>query len=74
MEGKGTIFYGNGKKRYEGDFHDDNITGNGIYYHENGYYTIAKFIKGKRNGKGKMYDTNNKIYYDGDFKNDKCNG
>lgn len=60
-EEKGAIYYNYSNIRYEGDFHEDDITGKGKYYHENGYYSNGIFLNGKRNRKGKAYDTNDNI-------------
>ena len=67
------VYYKNGIK-YEGDFKNNVIDGNGKYIWENGSYYIGQWIKGLKHGKGKLYYENNNIKYDGDYKMDLFDG
>lgn len=48
----GKLVYKNIKDSYEGEFHDNNITGKGEYCWENGDKFIGDFINGKMDGRG----------------------
>ena len=48
----GKLVYKNIKDTYEGEFHDNNITGKGEYSWENGDTFIGDFINGKMDGRG----------------------
>ena len=64
------------KKIYEGDWNNDEITGEGIekIQNENGITIYnGNFIKGKKNGKGKLTLPNGFEYY-GDFNDDLLEG
>ena len=43
MNGKGSLYYSSGNKKYEGDFINDKFEGNGKYFYENGNYYIGQF-------------------------------
>ena len=72
--GKGVIYYKNGKMKYEGDFVNDKFEGYGKYIWENGDYYIGEFLNGLRNGKGTKYYKDGNIGYEGDFLNDNKDG
>ena len=59
-EGNGKILFENGNY-YEGQFTNDQITGKGKYYYDNGYYE-GDLVNGKMHGKGKYYWKNGAIY------------
>ena len=50
----GTYYYEN-KDRYEGDWKDDIVHGNGIYYYEDGSRYDGQWENDKANGKGNFY-------------------
>ena len=68
------VYYKNGKIKYEGDFKNNVIDGNGKYIWENGSYYIGQWIKDLKHGKGKLYYENNNIKYDGEYKMDLFDG
>jgi len=72
--GKGTLYYKNGKIKYEGDFIKNKSEGDGKYIWEDGEYYIGQFLDGLKDGKGTLYYKNNKIKYEGDFIKDKFEG
>ena len=72
--GKGKLFYKNGNIKYEGDWINDEIEGNGKYYWEDGEYYIGQFKNGLRNGKGIKYYSNGNIKYEGNWIDDKFVG
>ena len=84
--GKGTLYYPNGKIKYEGFFNSDKeedtkgklYDKNGKIIYEgdfiNGLYYIGEKKGGKKHGKGIEYYTNQKKAYEGDFVNDKREG
>ena len=70
-EGNGKIFFENGNY-YEGQFTNDQITGKGKYYYDNGYYE-GDLVNGNRHGKGKYYFKNGGSY-EGDWVNNLKEG
>ena len=68
------MYYKNGKIKYEGDFVNGKIEGEGKYFSENGEYYIGQWSNGRQHGKGKMYYKNGNIRYEGDFINGKIEG
>ena len=65
--GKGTLYYKNGKKKYEGEFmwhkfHFKNITKKGIFYYKNGNKYVGQFKHGKLSGIGTLYYKNGNKY------------
>jgi antitoxin component YwqK of YwqJK toxin-antitoxin module len=73
--GIGTIYYKNGKKKYEGYFINDLLNNEGIEYYDNGNIKCKGFFKnGLLNGYGVEYYENNNIKYEGYFKNGVLNG
>lgn len=62
-EGLGTIIF-NKDEVYRGQFQNNSIHGNGIYYFSNGDKFIGIWKYGKRQGKGK-YIFKNGQYYEG---------
>ena len=63
-----TLVYKSIKDSYEGDFFDNNITGNGEYKWENGDIFIGDFINGKMHGKG-LYKWPDGGEYEGEYTN-----
>ena len=61
-EGKGKVEYKITKDKYEGDFLDNNISGEGIYYWENKHIYEGQFLNGKMHGKGKYIWPNGSYY------------
>ena len=75
-KGKVTIYYSNGKIKYEGDCLDGKFEGKGTYYYENGNRYEGEWKKGLKHGKGILYydhETQNKKY-DGYFIKGKFEG
>jgi hypothetical protein len=67
-KGKVTIYYSDGKIKYEGDCLDGNFEGYGTYYYkENGNRYDGEWKKGLKHGKGKLY-------YDFEAKNKRYEG
>ena len=53
---KKILYYSNGNIRYEGEFLDGKIEGNGKYYYENGSICyVGQFKNGLKHGKGILY-------------------
>ena len=80
--GKGVEYYINGKKKYEGEFDNDNYHGNGKLYkdfesknYQSLYYLFynGDWKYGQRR-KGIEYYSNGNKKYDGEFDNDKYHG
>ena len=71
--GKGILYYSDGKIQYEGDFVNEKYEGKGKYIYENGRYYIDEFKSNWKHGKGILYYSDGKINYDGNFINDKIN-
>jgi len=63
---KGKLVYKNNKDWYEGEFLNNNITGKGQYFWENGDIFIGDFINGKMHGKG-LYKWPDGGQYEGDY-------
>ena len=90
MHGKGTIFFKNGKIKYEGNFVNNKKEGMGKYFFEygeyfikenskkyylsNGDYYLGPWLNDKRYGIGKIFLKNGKVKYAGDFVNNKFEG
>ena len=90
MHGKGTIFFKNGKIKYEGNFVNNKKEGMGKYFFEhgeyfineggkkyylsNGDYYLGTWLNDKRYGIGKIFLKNGKVKYAGDFVNNKFEG
>lgn len=75
--GKGRLYYFNGKIKYEGFFKNDQKYGYGklIYeINENDDYYVGQFFNNLKNGKGIIYDKKHNLKYEGDFVNDKPEG
>ena len=72
MNGKGTIFYKNGKVKYQGIFVNDKIE-KGEYYIEDGKVYSGTFKNWMKHGKGIIYNEHN-ILYEGTFVNNKYDG
>jgi len=73
--GKDTLYFSNGNKRYEGEFKHGKYGGNGILYHENGNKAyVGEFKNGKFDGNGTLYYENGNKTYVGQFKNGKFDG
>ena len=74
--GKGTEYYGNKNKRYEGSFQYGKHHGYGkeYYYDKEILKYEGEFKNDLYDKKGKEYDENGEIIYDGEFKNGKYHG
>ena len=68
-EGKGKITYYKNGESYDGDFTEDEITGNGCYIFSNKNSYKGEFLKGKMHGKG-VYKWWKGNEYEGEFAND----
>ncbi len=66
--GKGKIYLKVLKDWYEGDFHDDSITGHGEYYWSNSNTYVGQFLNGKMHGKG-VNKWPDGTEYEGEYKN-----
>ena len=73
MNGVGTIFYKNGKVKYQGIFVDDKIE-KGEYYSEDGNYYSGTFKNWMKHGNGIIYNKHNIKLYEGTFANNKYDG
>lgn len=69
--GKGRMYYANGKLIYEGDYVEGKKCGKGVYYFESGERYEGMFLNDQFNGKGRMYYTNGKLEYEGDYVEEK---
>ena len=70
-QGKGTLYYKDGKIEYEGDFLEGNYDGEGKYIYENGDYYVGEFKNGLCHGKGKEFDKEGKLICEGEWNNDE---
>ena len=68
--GKGIIYYENGKIAYKGDFVNGKFEGIGNYIYENGDYYIGQWKNHFKHGKGTMYNADGKIENEGKWDND----
>lgn len=69
-EGKGTLYWSNGKIRYEGKWKDGSADGKGKSYTEDGVLVYdGEWKKGKYDGKGTLYNSDGSVKYKGKFKN-----
>ncbi len=59
--------------RYEGEWKDDIINGNGTYYYSDGSKYVGEWRDGKKDGNGIYYYANNSKYI-GEWKDDKKDG
>lgn len=66
-DGKGKIYYCDGKVKYEGDFIKGKMEGNGKFNYLNGEYYIGEWKNNKKHGKGTSYHKNGKIIYQGKY-------
>lgn len=66
-QGKGKLFYPNGKLMFDGEFYDDKICGNGVMYLDNGGRYEGVFENNLPNGKGKYYDLYAGLRCEGDW-------
>ena len=69
--GKGIMYYPNGKIMYEGDYVNDKKEGNGKYILKDGSYYIGQFKNDLRNGRGLFYYSNGEINQEGIWINDE---
>ena len=74
MNGKGILYYKDGKIEYDGDFIKGKREGNGKYIYENGSYYIGQWLNNNMNGKGAVYYKNGKVMYVGEWVNGKKEG
>ncbi|MCQ2818644.1 MAG: hypothetical protein MJ252_15365 [archaeon] len=63
----------NGIERYEGDWKEDKMTGNGIYYYSNGEIYEGEWLNDMQHGKG-TYKFANGTCYVGEWSEHKMNG
>ena len=68
--GKGIIFYSNGKIKYKGDWTNGRREGIGHSFTKNGKYYIGQWSNNLRNGKGTLYYSNGNIEKEGNWVND----
>jgi hypothetical protein len=75
-KGKVSIYYNNGKIKYEGDCLDGNFDGRGTYYYEGGNRYDGEWKKGLKHGKGILYYDHEakKKRYEGNFIKGKFEG
>ena len=66
--GKGKVTYKTLNDSYEGEFHDNLITGIGLYQWSNGESYYGSFVNGKMHGKG-LYKWPDGGQYEGDYIN-----
>jgi len=72
-DGKGVMTYASTGDKYEGEFADDEITGNGIYTYANGDVYTGSILSGKMHGNGVIiFASGDK--YEGSFSNGLRNG
>lgn len=70
LDGKATIYYGNGVIYQEGKFKSGKLDGKGKIYYSNGNVEYeGEFKKGKYNGKGTLYNEDGSVNYKGKWKN-----
>ena len=72
--GERTYYYKNGSVKYEGDFINDVVEGNGKLISENNYYYVGEIKNNSLNGKGILYYKDGRIRYEGEFLNGKYEG
>ena len=72
--GKGILYYNNGKIEYEGEFLNDKFEGNGKYIYEDERYYIGQFKNGLKEGKDTLYYKNGNIEYVVNFKEGMYHG
>ncbi len=70
--GRGILYYKNGKIQYEGDWINDTAEGFGKYINENGDYYLGEWKNGSKNGKGKICLSNGIVIFNGNFINNKA--
>ena len=69
-QGKGKLYYSNGKLVYDGDWDNNNFEGEGKYIDPyNSSYYIGQFKNGKRHGKGQFFDKSGRLLFKGEFIN-----
>ena len=75
-KGKATIYYPNGKLKYEGDCLDGKFEGRGTYYYENCNRYEGEWKKGLKHGKGILYYDHEakRKRYEGNFTKGKFDG
>ena len=64
---KEQYIYPNKKLKYEGDFKDDRVEGNGKFYWGNGNTYIGEFKNGLKHGKGTIFFMDGKVHFEGNF-------
>ena len=60
-QGKGTLFYENGNKAYDGDFNKGLMAGKGIMYYLTGQPLARGLFKNGKLEKGQILDINGEI-------------
>ena len=75
-KGKVSIYYSNGKLKYEGDCVDEKFEGIGTYYYEGGNRYEGEWKNGLKHGKGILYYDHEakKKKYEGNFTKGKFDG
>jgi antitoxin component YwqK of YwqJK toxin-antitoxin module len=74
VDGKGTIYFLNGKPREVGTFKNGGLNGPGKKYLANGYMQEGSFLDDELDGKAKIYYENGKLSVEGKFKKGKLMG
>ena len=64
------LFFAN-QNRYEGDFMNEELQGQGIMYYANGERYEGDFAKNKREGQGKLYQKDGSLLKEGAWQNDQ---
>ena len=72
--GKGTMYYKDVSIKYEGDFFNGLMQGNGKYIYEDGDYYIGKWFNNQKHSKGILYYKDGNIQYEGEFLNNNFFG
>ncbi len=72
-DGKGIMYYAATGDRYEGEFQNDELTGEGIYYYSNNDIYKGRLSKGKMDGYGEITFSSG-AKYEGNFVTGKRSG
>ena len=74
LNGKGIMYYKNDKFKYEGDFKNGIMEGNGKLINEDGSYYEWQFLNKYKHGEGKLFYKDGTIIYDGLYENNEPKG